>query len=58
VFQSGNGRHRGDVVVPNSDAGGPPLALIGAGLVIAGIGLMAWNYLGPDLRRYIKMSSM
>jgi hypothetical protein len=28
------------------------------GLVGVGLGLLAWNYLGPDLRRYLKIRSM
>jgi hypothetical protein len=32
--------------------------LVVAGLAVVGIGALAWYYLGPDLRRYIKMSSM
>jgi hypothetical protein len=35
-----------------------PRDLVVAGLVVVGIGALAWYYLGPDLRRYIKMSSM
>jgi hypothetical protein len=27
-------------------------------LVMLGLGAVAWNYLGPDLRRYIKLSKM
>jgi hypothetical protein len=29
-----------------------------SGLVVAGLGLLAWQYLGPDLRRYLKIRSM
>jgi hypothetical protein len=29
-----------------------------AGLVAVGLGVLAWYYLGPDLRRYIKMERM
>ena len=28
------------------------------GLAVAGIGFLAWNYLGTDLIRYIKMERM
>jgi hypothetical protein len=28
------------------------------GLVVAGLGALAWYYLGPDLRRYLKIKSM
>jgi hydrogenase expression/formation protein HypD len=43
---------------PPRDSSGPPLGLLVAGLVVVGLGVMAWTYLGPDLRRYIKMSNM
>lgn len=29
-----------------------------AGLAALGLGALAWYYLGPDLRRYIKISRM
>jgi hypothetical protein len=32
--------------------------LLLTGAAIIGLGVLAWNYLGPDLRRYIKMSRM
>jgi hypothetical protein len=53
---AGNGRS--PAPVRTQEAGGPPLTLIAVGLVAAGLGLWAWSYLGPDLRRYIKMSNM
>ena len=28
------------------------------GLAVAGLGLLAWYYLGPDLRRYMKIRNM
>jgi len=28
------------------------------GLVALGLGALAWYYMGPDLRRYIKISNM
>jgi hypothetical protein len=40
------------------NSGGPPWGLLVTGLVVVGLGVMAWNYLGPDLRRYLKMSNM
>jgi hypothetical protein len=40
------------------ESGGPSWGLLVTGLVIAGLGLMAWRYLGPDLRRYLKIRSM
>jgi hypothetical protein len=32
--------------------------LILTSLVMLGLGAVAWNYFGPDLRRYIKLSKM
>jgi hypothetical protein len=29
-----------------------------AGLALAGLGALAWYYLGPDLRRYMKIRNM
>ncbi|HLH28490.1 MAG TPA: hypothetical protein VKW77_06215 [Acidimicrobiales bacterium] len=29
-----------------------------AGLAAIGLGVLAWQYLGPDLRRYLKIRSM
>jgi hypothetical protein len=34
------------------------VGLLVAGVVVLGLGLMAWSYLGPDLRRYLKISNM
>jgi hypothetical protein len=28
------------------------------GLVVVGLGLLAWYYLGPDLQRYMKIRNM
>ena len=37
---------------------GPPVGLLVAGVVAIGLGALAWAYLGPDLRRYMKIRSM
>jgi hypothetical protein len=37
---------------------GPGLGLLLGGLALIGLGALAWAYLGPDIRRYIKMSQM
>ena len=29
-----------------------------AGLAVAGLGALAWYYLGPDLKRYLKIERM
>jgi hypothetical protein len=28
------------------------------GAAVVGLGFLAWKYLGPDLRRYLKMRNM
>lgn len=33
-------------------------AILLTGLALIGIGALAWHYLGPDLRRYMKIRSM
>ena len=37
---------------------GPGLGLLLGGLALVGLGALAWAYLGPDIRRYIKMNQM
>ena len=32
--------------------------LLIAGVVVVGLGWLTWNYLGPDVRRYLKIHSM
>jgi hypothetical protein len=32
--------------------------LLVTGAVVVGLGLLAWYYVGPDLRRYLKIHSM
>jgi hypothetical protein len=54
---------------PSNEWGGhPPMAewvrprsntgFLLTGLVLIGLGALAWQYLGPDLRRYMKIRSM
>jgi hypothetical protein len=40
------------------DRGGPTVGWLVAGVVVVGLGALAWTYLGPDLRRYLKLHSM
>ncbi len=35
-----------------------PVGLMVAGLLAVGIGALAWYYLAPDVRRYMKIRSM
>jgi hypothetical protein len=32
--------------------------LLLAGVAVVGLGLLTWHYLGPDLKRYLKIHSM
>jgi hypothetical protein len=37
----------------------PSTGGLGLGLIVAGaLGALAWYYLGPDLRRYLKIRNM
>ncbi len=44
--------------VERQESGSVPWGLIIGGLVVGGLAAMAWSYLGPDVRRYIKISNM
>jgi hypothetical protein len=37
---------------------GLPSGWLITGLTVLGLGALAWYYLGPDLRRYLKIRSM
>ena len=37
---------------------GPSPAWLITGVVVIGLGFLMWSYLGPDLRRYLKIHSM
>lgn len=51
------GRGRALAERPRFEA--PSSGLLVAGLVAAGVlGALAWYYLGPDLRRYLKIRNM
>ncbi len=43
---------------PPSPQGNQHFGLLVTGLVALGLGVLAWNYFGPDLRRYIKIERM
>lgn len=36
----------------------PHKGLLIAGAVVVGLGVLSWIYLGPDLKRYLKIHSM
>jgi hypothetical protein len=37
---------------------GDSTGLLIAGVLVIGLGYLAWTYLGPDLKRYLKIQSM
>jgi hypothetical protein len=37
---------------------GPNPRVIVAGVIMLGLGLAAWYYLGPDVKRYLKIRNM
>ena len=41
-----------------AEPSGPSPALLITGAVVIGLGFLAWTYLGPDLKRYLKIHSM
>jgi hypothetical protein len=41
-----------------ADRGGLSPAVLIMGAAIIGLGYLAWTYLGPDLKRYLKIQSM
>jgi hypothetical protein len=63
-YPSGSVRERGEdwegryYPVERRRGGGLPSGLVIGGLLALGLGAMAWYYLGPDFRRYMKIKSM
>lgn len=55
---SASGEGRGRYPIRERTNGSSTLPLLLAGLAVVGLGAMAWSYLGPDLRRYLKIRSM
>lgn len=53
-----NGRGERSALAEWERHGGPPVGLLVAGAIMIGLGVLAWTYLGPDLRRYLKIQSM
>ena len=45
-------------LAPRTERGGPSPSLLIAGAVAIGLGYLAWTYIGPDLKRYLKIQSM
>jgi hypothetical protein len=42
----------------SGDASGPPWGILVTGLLVVGFGIVAWRFLGSDIRRYVKISMM
>jgi hypothetical protein len=49
---------RGYYLVEERRSRGLSPALVVGGLAVLGLGALAWYYLGPDIRRYMKIRSM
>jgi hypothetical protein len=41
-----------------ASSGGLSTGWLLTGLAVVGLGALAWYYLGPDLRRYLKIRNM
>jgi hypothetical protein len=41
-----------------TDQGGSTTGLLITGALVVGLGYLMWTYLGPDLKRYLKIHSM
>jgi hypothetical protein len=55
---SGDGWGERSSLAERERAGGPPVGLLVAGVVVVGLRVLAWTYHGADLRRYLKIQSM
>jgi hypothetical protein len=55
---TGDGWTRRSALDERERAGGPSVGLLVAGVAVVGLGVLAWTYLGPDLKRYLKIHSM
>ncbi len=51
-------RRGGYAMAKRPRSGGMPWGLILGGAAVVGLGILAWNYIGPDLRRYMKIRDM
>jgi len=49
---------RYDVSRRTRATGEPSWGLLVTGLTLVGVGILAWNYIGADLLRYLKIRSM
>lgn len=51
-------RGRAAVAQTSAKGGGISTGWLIAGLAVVGLGALAWYYLGPDLKRYMKIRNM
>jgi hypothetical protein len=51
-------RHHPLRKLTHNDYKSPSTRMIVAGIVVVGLGIVAWSYLGADLKRYMKIHSM
>jgi uncharacterized protein DUF6893 len=58
VRAQGEGWEGGYYPAERRGGGEFPTGLVVGGLLVIGLGALAWYYLGPDLRRYLKIKSM
>jgi hypothetical protein len=54
VYDRGRGRYLKEYPPPRRSNAG----FLIAGLAVIGVGALAWYYLGPDVRRYMKIRNM
>ncbi len=54
----GHGWGRRSAPARRAELFGPHTGLVIAGLAAVGLGILAVKYVGPDLRRYIKLRNM
>jgi hypothetical protein len=55
---TGDGWGRGRLLSRRDEPFGNARGVLIAGAVVVGAGLLAWHFLGPDVRRYMKIHSM
>jgi hypothetical protein len=56
--ERGDGRRREDLAERSRGGGWSGMGLLVTGLAVVGLGALAWYYIGPDVRRYMKMRNM
>lgn len=54
----GDGSKARTALASQTSSGGLSTGWLLAGLAVVGLGALAWYYLGPDLKRYLKIRNM